>query len=224
MTRLHARSLYRRFASCAFVVLVACALSGCHFSGTNSMNSEQIADVKERPNPKDAYRIVMTIENAPGPFAFVEGAAQYDVTNDNECGRINRVAGTISRITTNPPIQWEKRSDTEYVATVYTDLMIDDDYYGRGVCHWEFTEARGRLKATGAEIETVFVPGISAEQIRAGQAVTSYFWNQSYPADRPPPSNGQGFSDFGQKDLETVPINKKGEFFSITLTPSRMTP
>lgn len=209
------------------VLLIAAGLSACHAPGTASMNSETTQKtivIKENPNPRQSYRIVMTIENAPGPFGIIEGSAQYDVTNHNECGEINRSAGTISRINTHPPIAWEKRSDTEYVATVHADLMMDDDYYGRGLCRWAFTEVRGRLKATGAESETRFVPAISYEQVAAGQTVTWHFWKGSYPADNPLPSNGKGFPDFGYQSPEKFKPELRNELFTITITPTEFQP
>ncbi len=33
------------------------------------------------PAPKQAYELVLTVKDAPGPFAVVEGVAQYDVSN-----------------------------------------------------------------------------------------------------------------------------------------------
>ena len=138
--------------------------------------TKPIIDIKERPDPQQAYRIVMTIENAPGPFAMIEGSAQYDVVNHNECGYIDPGTETISRINTHPPIEWKPIGEGQYETTVYADLMLDEDYYGRGVCRWALTEARARLKATGAQAETRFVPGISAEIILSEKSTKLYFW------------------------------------------------
>ena len=210
-----------------FAAMLSLLLSACHNPGAFSMSSEAEApaiSIKERPHPQKAYQITMVIENAPGPFGMIEGSAQYDVTNHNECGEINRNAGTISRINTHSPIRWQKRSDTEYVATVYADLMVDDDYYGRGVCHWAFTQARAQLKATGAHEETDFVPAISNEEIAAGQAVTWYFWKGGYPVDTPLPSNGKGFPDFGYKSTEKFKPELRNQLFSISLTSKEAQP
>ena len=85
------------------------------------------------PQPKRAYRITLTLKDAPGAFALVEGRAQYDVTNEAECGHVDPAAGVAERITSNEPFTLTKVSDTEYEGTVYLDLMQDQDYYGRGV-------------------------------------------------------------------------------------------
>lgn len=132
------------------------------------------------PSPKRAYEIVMTIENAPGPFADVSGGAQYDVTNENECGHINS-AGVPERITSQERVALTKVSDTEYRGVVYLDRMLDEDYYGRGVCHWELTAASATLRATGADGETLFQPAIMADQLLSGEEVQLYFWKGHYP-------------------------------------------
>lgn len=183
------------------------------------MNAEKTVELKVRPRPQQAYRIVMTIENAPGPFGMVEGSAQYDVVNYHECGKINRVAGVASRITTNPPIHWEKTSDTEYVATVYADLMVDEDYYGRGVCRWAFTQARARLKATGTDAETRFVPGINSDDITKGNAVTLYFPDTRYPVSGIP-----DFVEFGDQNPSNFKPEIQDHLFRIVLEAHEMQP
>ena len=183
------------------------------------MNAEKTVELKVRPRPQQAYRIVMTIENAPGPFGMVEGSAQYDVVNYHECGKINRVAGVASRITTNLPIHWEKTSDTEYVATVYADLMVDEDYYGRGVCRWAFTQARARLKATGADAETRFVPGIDSDAITEGNAVAWYFPDIRYPVSGIP-----DFVEFGDQNPSNFKPEIQDHLFKIVLEAHEMQP
>lgn len=210
-----------------YAATLTLALSACHNSGGFSVSNEDetpAISIKERPHPRKSHQITMTIANAPGPFGMIEGSVQYDVTNLQECGEINSNTGMAYHINTSPPIQWQRLSDTEYVATIHSDLILDEDYYGRGMCHWTLTQARARLKATGAEIETRFVPTISAEEITAGQPVTWYFWKERYLVNTPLPSNGKGFADFGQKNLDTVPVDKRHEFFTITLMPTEAQP
>ena len=182
-----------------------------------SETPESTIEFKQNPNPQRAYRIVMEIENAPGPFASVKGSAQYDVVNEEECGVFSAMAGGYNRETTNPPIRWEKLSETTYTTTIHADLMLDEDYFGRGVCRWELTQVRGRLRAAGVKGETRFVPVISAQEIQSAASVRWYFWSGRYLADSPLPSTGEGVSDFGYVNLDKVPVDKRGEFFSVIL-------
>jgi hypothetical protein len=185
-------------------------LSACQNSGTSTVTKPAI-DIKERPNPQKAHRIEMIIENAPGPFAVIEGSAQYDVINHFECGYIDPVPGIASRINTHPPLVWTPTGDGRYETTVYEDLMVDEDYYGRGVCRWKLTAVSAMLKATGDDSDTPFLPGISADEISQGHSVVTYFPNKSYPSDK----GYEGMSDLGSRDAEKYRPELRNSLFSV---------
>lgn len=206
----------------ALAVLLATALTACHSPGTTPMNDEtpkNDIEFKQNSNPKRAYRIVMEIENAPGPFGLVQGAAQYDVTNEEECGVFSAMAGGYNREVKHVALQWEKLSDTTFATTVYADLMLDEDYFGRGVCRWTFTHANASLSATGAKTDTMFQPDITAEEIESKKAVKWFLWKGYYPR-----SEHGGFAEFGAKNLDNVPVEKRGEFFSAILMATEAEP
>lgn len=193
----------------------------------NADPQEHSIEVKEHPNPKQAYRIVMTIENAPGLFAQVGASTRYDATNAEECGELSKIPGAegiASHVSTQPLAQLEKLSDTSYATTVYADKMVDEDYFGRGVCRWKFSYMSAMLRATGDERETRFLPTIDAEEIVAGKTVTLYFWKGGYPMNTPLPSNGKGFGDSGYRSLEKFKPELRDQIFTITLTPEMVQP
>ena len=200
------------------VTTLALLLSACQNPGTPHM-TKPIIDIKERPDPQQAYRIVMTIENAPGPFAMIEGSAQYDVVNHNECGYIDPGTETISRINTHPPIKWKPIGEGQYEATVYADLMLDEDYYGRGLCRWKLTAASALMRATGAETETRFLPGISAEEIIGGTPLILHFANMRYPR-----SGMDDFADFGEAEPGKYKPEIRHHLFPITMQPEAVQP
>ena len=169
--------------------------------------------IKERPNPQKAHRIEMVIENAPGPFAVIEGAANYSVKNQFECGHIDPVPGIASRITTHPAIEWKPIGEGRYEATVYEDLIVDEDYYGRGVCRWELTEVSAMLKATGSDADARFLPALTLENILAGHVTKRYFWGGYYPK-----IDMESFPVYGEESISKVPAGREGEFFAILMT------
>lgn len=206
-----------RFFTCfpTLGLIAALSLSAC-YPGTVFMENEDegpTIEIKEHPQPKRAYQLTMVIENAPGPFGLVEGSAQYNVANHLECGQRNPASGTRSRIGTNPELHWKLVAANTYIATVHPDLMVDEDYYGNGVCRWQFTEARARLKATGAVEETRFVPGFLAADILAEKTVTLYFWAGGYPR-----SGMENYPDFGKSTPDKFGENIRDQLFTITLT------
>lgn len=203
--------------------LMALCISACSASET-SMNQTLSSDsglqpvvqdrglAKLNPNPKQAYEIVLTIENAPGPFAVVEGRAQFDVVNEDECGHINPTSGTAERITSNEPFALRKVSDTEYRGIVYFDLMQDEDYYGRGVCRWELSRVSAKLQASGADGEARFMPGIDSRQIVSGDSVTMLFWKERYPR-----SDVDNYPDYGETSLDEFRPEIRDNLFKLTI-------
>jgi hypothetical protein len=207
------------------VALVACAPARNDMHQTPAApESEQEQSPPPRrklnPTPQRAYRITLTLADAPGPFASVEGVVQYDVDNEAACGKVNPSTGTPYRMTTLELFDLRKVSDTEYRGTVYADLILDEDYYGKGVCRWEFTSVEIQLKATGDQMETRFLPDITAEQVFAQQSVTKYFWSGYYPRA----ANSENYPEFGKPDLSGVPADRQHEFFTITLSAREATP
>ncbi len=169
------------------------------------------------PAPKDAYRVTMTIKGAPGPFGWMKALAQYDVVNkkclsppkDNPGGRSAPVP------TDDVEIPLRKISDTEYEAIVYADQMLDQDYTGRGVCHWKLIQFRVHMKATGAHAETLFIPSIPDDKLLASSPENVYFNRTTYPEAEGVedyPDTGGGRSDYG-------PSVQDQDLFTVTFTP-----
>ncbi|MBB4130677.1 hypothetical protein [Xanthomonas sp. 3075] len=153
---------------------------------------------RKNPNPRQAYRITMTIEDAPGPFGFVDGAVFYQITNHTLCTPIEPIAGVWSKQKEDSiPADFKKIDATTYVATIFADGMIDADYYGKGICHWELTGVGMSLKASGKKEETNFSPSLEKEQILGLSSKKTYFWKGGYPRSKVEdyPDTGEGSSD-----------------------------
>ncbi len=178
---------------------------------------------KLNPQPRQAYEVVLKLHNAPGPFERIEAVAQYDVANEAECGRINPVTGTAGRITSQEPLTLKRVADDEYHGTVYLDQMLDEDYYGRGVCRWKFGGTGALLKATGAHEETRFLTFIDADQLTAGKTLTRHYPRRDYP--RAAPVQGphgmtsiEDYPDSGNEDPTDYVPELRDALFSISLT------
>ncbi len=209
----------RTFLPCAVLLL----LTACH--PETAMNQEITTAEKDveqggrglaklNPSPRQAFELVLRIDDAPGPFAVVEGVAQYDVTNEEQCGRIVPATGMAARITSQEPVQLKKVSDTEYRGTVYLDRMLDEDYYGRGVCHWKFSGAGAMLKATGADGETRFTAFIEADKFTSGTTLTRHYPDRDYPRVDSVPD----FAQAGHEDPTRFRPELQDALFTTTLT------
>jgi len=175
------------------------------------------------PAPVKAYQVTLRIHGAPGTFQHVRGSAQYDVVNEEQCGHIEPATGTPSRITSQEPLELTRISDEEYQGTLYLDRMQDQDYYGRGLCRWEFTGAGALLKATGAHEETRFLTFMDAPELMAGKMYTRHYPQHDYP--RAGPVKGRpdlpwrdDYPSRGREDLNEFVPELQDALFSISMT------
>lgn len=196
----------------------AAVLSGLMLLSTaacsDSMGDKPMPEYKENPNPGQAYRLTMRIDNAPGPLKIIVSAAQYDVVN-REClpPPKENPGGHLSPVPTNDiPFELTRVSDNEYIGVVYADGMIDEDYHDRGVCRWSLIQAQVQLKATGAEDEAKFIASLSRDEFRLGEAKTIYYWNGRYPR-----AGMDNFPVFGETDQAKYKTEILGDLFSIAL-------
>jgi len=204
------------------LVFLATAAGGSSYSDTPAK-----APLRElNPAPTQAYEIRLTLANASdlssaadgkSPFTVVEGTAQFDASNGARCGKSNAVSGHVPTLTSHEPFRLSRISATEYAGTVYADMLINEDYYGRGVCHWALTEARVALRARADIADTRFVAGLPAKEVLVGGTQVRYFWKGYYPRFE----DGQ-HAEYGRDQLDAVPADKLNEFFTVTLTARKI--
>lgn len=175
---------------------------------------------KLNPSPQQGYELVLTLKDAPGPFAIVEGSAQYDASNYADCGRIVPATGTAGRITSQEPVTLHKVGEHEYRGTFYLDRMQDEDYYGRGVCHWALTGVGAMLRATTGEADTRFLTFIDKERMDARSPLTLYYPRVAYPraelAANYPASGKENPSEYKEELRDAL--------FSTTTTVQKLAP
>ena len=123
----------------------------------------------------------MTIENAPGPFGSIEGVVQYETPLDDPCmPDLGGIAGTRMRLKEHA-VGLTQVGENKYRGIYYTDLLVDEDYYGLGVCHWSMIAARVSLSAGVTEGETRFFENIFFDDLVAKDQVRVHFWKGRYP-------------------------------------------
>lgn len=175
---------------------------------------------KLNPAPKQAYELVLTLKDAPGPFVIVEGVAQYDVSNYEDCGRILPATGTASRITSQEPVTLHKVSENEYRGTFYLDRMLDEDYYGRGACHWSLKGVGAMLRATNGEADTRFLTFIDRKRMERDSPLTLYYPTLIYPRA----TTVANFGASGEEDPSGYSEDLRDALFSTTSTVRTLAP
>lgn len=209
--------MHRLILPCATLLLLAACNPETSMNPTLAAAEQDVENggrglAKLNPAPQRALDLVVTVADAPGPLQVIKGTAQYDVSNEAECGHINEATGTPARITSMEPFELRRVSDTQFRGTVYLDRMLDEDYYGRGVCRWEFSGANAALQATGAKEETRFISHIDADALAAGTPVTHHFVDKAYPRTRV-----DGYSYHGDVDKNELGAEVRDATFAVTI-------
>ncbi len=214
---------HQKLSSLFLLSLVAVTATACtaKTSGNEPTNASSQAEGSEakrkplrnlNPSPKDAVHIRIKVTGAPGALPLVDAAAQYDVSNSAECGKL-RSSGAFPTISSSEAVELTKVADDEYAGVVYMDRIIDEDYYGRGVCHWEFVEARASFRASEDVKATWFVVDLPAEALEKSSAKKLFYWTGYYPG-----GEIENYAEFGNATLEHVPAGKESEYFTIEIS------
>ncbi|MCP3040547.1 hypothetical protein K6X12_15855 [Xanthomonas euvesicatoria pv. allii] len=202
-------------------LLMPFLLAGCKPMTTPSSKAEATTSdptYRKNPHPTQAYRITMTIEDAPGPFEWISGTAFYQMTNHTQCTPIEPIAGVWNKSDEDGiPIHFEKRDASTYMATIYADGMVDADYYGKGICEFELNGIGISLRATGKEEETRFQPLLFKSQIHDVRPVKFYFWKGGYPR-----SKMDNYPDTGEYSADKYSEPNRSNLFQITLKSEKV--
>lgn len=175
---------------------------------------------QKNPHPTQAFRITLTIEDAPGPFEWISGTAFYQMTNHKQCTPIEPIAGVWSKSDEDGiPINFERRDASTYDATIYADGMVNADYYGKGVCEFELDGVGISLKATGGKNETRFQPALFKKEIHSSTPKVTYFWKGRYPK-----ADMENFPDGGETSKDRFNDAAKNNLFKVTLAVEEVNP
>ncbi|WP_416192467.1 hypothetical protein [Neisseria sp. CCUG12390] len=122
-------------------------------------------NIRINPNRKEHYQLVAKIKDAPLKFQVVEGRELYQATN---CYYVtDRWVGATANPQYSKMLDIIKVDDNTYVADFYTDTPLDEDYYGDGVCKWQFLSAGIGWKPTGKDKrETALIARIDSEDLK----------------------------------------------------------
>ncbi|MCC5084510.1 hypothetical protein [Xanthomonas campestris] len=212
-----------KIVGCLFLILLAgCnpmnAASERHDTGATTTDGDPV--YRKNPHPTQAYRITMTIEDAPGPFEWISGTAFYEMTNRNSCTPIDPSLGMSTKQKEDGiSINFEKVNDTTYVANIYSDGMVDADYYGKGTCNFELDGVGISLKATGKYEDTRFEPALFKKEIHSRAPKVTYFWKGRYPKE-----DIDNFPDSGKIRLDQFNNDARGNIFKVTLITEEVMP
>lgn len=184
-------------------------------------------EVRTNPNRKQHYQMVVKIKDAPLTFQVIRGSEQYQATN------CRYTTSWFAGATANPhhaqKLHYIKVDDTTYVTDFYTDTPLNEDYYGQGVCVWQFLGVGTRLIPTGqdkretrlsADVEPEDLAKLTGDNPELKKIF--HYEKKYYPIER------EFNFDNGWPDTGVESWNKKvtdfppNELFSVELTIRRL--
>ncbi|MBN3859705.1 hypothetical protein GKC56_04100, partial [Neisseriaceae bacterium PsAf] len=92
---------------------------------------------RTNPNPKQAYKVKVTVHDAPGDWGVINFFAHYQADNCEYTA--NRFAWVTGHPERDLEIQYDGFNNNQMQGIVYLDGMLDEDYYGQGECDWKLT-------------------------------------------------------------------------------------
>ena len=106
--------------------------------------------IQLKPNASVRYEITVNVEDLPGRFDTVAAFANYKVTNE-ACVPMTPVSGVKRAPIKRIDLDLLTVDEHTFKAEVFVDRLLDEDYFGRGVCHWSlvaatFTGTRGKTQ------------------------------------------------------------------------------
>ena len=188
------------------------SISACSNS-ENSMSIQQETEAKFHlnPQPKQAYRLKIKINDAPGPLKLM--------------GKINKIEGAPAHPEKNVQFDIHQINEFEYESIIYADAVLNEDYFGDGVCHWNPEGFGFSLSATGKPEETRFNFSDILEKLLSKKTLTQYYWKWTYPFSKK--EDGTLYTDsvhYGIVSPELYDAEKHKEMFSITVSLEEIQP
>ncbi|WP_416191421.1 hypothetical protein [Neisseria sp. CCUG12390] len=208
-------------------ILLTAALSLVGMSACGHSSEEQNMSIQERteqrfrqnPNPKEAYRIRIKINDAPGPLKLMSDMDVGYLADNCEYLITSEIIGAKAHPEKSLRFPIHKISESEYETVVYRDAMLDEDYFGDGVCRWRIAGFGTGFKATGKPEETRFSFGDMVDELIERKTMTSYYWKRDYPYTKK--DDGSIYEDsvhFAIRSPELLNPEEFKNLFSITAT------
>ena len=195
------------------------SLNACGGSEKSMSIQEQTeARFQLNPHPKQAYRLRIKINDAPGPLKLM-GNMSVGYKAENCSYIINHIEGAPANPEKRVKTVIRQLGEFEYETVVYADAMQDEDYFGEGICHWKPEGFGVAFKATGSPDETKFNFGDFLDDLIEKKMLVKYYWKWAYPYSKR--EDGSLYSDsvdFGIVSPEIYSPEEHKKMFTITVT------
>jgi hypothetical protein len=129
--------------------------------------------IKTNPAASQPYRLALKFAGLPAAVNDLKGSLDFEVSN-RDCVPLDyerAVGGVLLTPQHSLPVEFSRSDDGGYTAMVYADALLNEDYYGLGVCEWSLISASVRFRSPA----TPFVGGMGGDALIAGTTVTQHY-------------------------------------------------
>ncbi|WP_363800251.1 hypothetical protein ABU614_09275 [Lysobacter firmicutimachus] len=173
------------------------------------------------PQPRERYRLQLSLERAPGGFALVDGAALYGIDSPHCMPPRGFFSGARqAQDTAFALVHFERDGRGGHRAVVAADGFLDSDVYGRGVCRLRLAGVSVRLRASPDPRSTHFRLFMPAQTLRASGQERAVFLRSHYPLIEAI----DAYPDLGLPQADRTPVEQRAELFAIVLQSKELTP
>jgi hypothetical protein len=167
-------------------------------------------DIKQNPHPTKRFELIVTVDDAPGSFDKVEAGVLFQVRNV-DCVPNHPFTGGRDVPSTVRDFTLTRVDDRTWKGYFFKDLLQDEDYFGRGVCHWDVMSVGPDFQKHGMS----FNPGLSLWNEPTQERETRYFKKKMY-LDSSLTNANAGSADSWPSDSEDVRKHPDA-FFPVTV-------
>lgn len=150
--------------------LVQVAVPGLFLSLAACGGNMEEPKVQINPNPVSQYRARIAFDKLPRPFDAVDALASYEI-DDESCLPRNKFSGARRAPPGAISIPVEKISDREVTVKFAKDELVDEDYYGLGICRWKFVGIVVRFRVN----QLTFSTTTYSDDLADGHITKGYF-------------------------------------------------
>jgi hypothetical protein len=171
-------------------------------------------DIQLNPARKIAHKVDIAFSNLPKPAENVDVFSNYRVENGS-CVKPQPLNGAVLNPEYKLSLPLTKVDENHYQAVFYEDAMHDADYFGLGLCRWQWQNVTVAFSSPS----TRFIAGLShlPEEVGESTKETEYFLHRDY-FEKPRPTDWV----FGEEEDHYLP--KMGQQFSTTVRSTKLQP
>lgn len=185
-------------------------------SGCTGHKPVPLPNISLNRNPMDRYEITIQIENKVTSPQGIGGKVSYMVDNAEKCLPVDytrAIGGVRPVLYREQSLTYERVSNHVFKTYIYEDAILNEDYYGLGVCDWGAQSVSAHI-VIGSSTQ---IAGVTNKNIKSETPHIAFCPNNSQKM-LVPDQSCISEERFKQRDSET-----KKNFYKIEILSKKIT-